>query len=413
MISSSSITFPKIDSIKPATIKLAASKSISNRVLIIDALCKEASQIDNLSEARDTQLMIKLLAEPSEVIDVKDAGTTMRFLTGYFSLTNQQKLLTGTPRMQERPIGILVEALRSLGTEIEYLAKDGYPPIKTRGFTEQKADKIEIPGDISSQFISSILLMSPILPKGLQINLTGKIMSRPYIEMTLGLMNRFGITYHWEGHAIKISPQSYQPTTIKVESDWSAASYWYSIVALTKATEITLLGLEDRSLQGDRQIVEIMKQLGVNSRFHDSGVTLTKLHTKANMLEWDFSSSPDLGPTVMATCAALGVSCYATGLESLRIKETDRIAALQNELGKIGANLVERSGRWTLHPGDNLDDSDPVTFDTYDDHRMAMALAPLALKLPLTINEPKVVRKSYPGFWEDLSLVGFRGTVDY
>lgn len=412
MIGSASITFPKVHSINPATIKLAASKSISNRVLIIDALCKGTSRIDNLSEARDTQLMIKLLAEPSEVIDVKDAGTTMRFLTGYFSITNQYKLLTGTPRMQERPIGILVDALRSLGTEIEYVAIDGYPPLKTRGFTAQKTDKIAIPGDISSQYISSILMMSPILPAGLQINLTGKIMSKPYIEMTLGLMNRFGVSHSWKDQVITILPQSYQPVSIAVESDWSAASYWYSIVALAESTEITLLGLEDRSLQGDRQIVDIMEKLGVSSRFHASGVTLTKMHTESKTLEWDFSSCPDLGPTVMATCAALGVSCYATGLESLRIKETDRIAALQNELAKIGANLLEESGRWTLHPGNDLDGTEFVTFDSYDDHRMAMALAPLALKLPVTINDPKVVRKSYPGFWEDLAEVGINGLLD-
>ncbi|GJM27876.1 MAG: 3-phosphoshikimate 1-carboxyvinyltransferase [Cyclobacteriaceae bacterium] len=408
MISSTSLSFPKIHSINPASIKLAASKSISNRVLIIDALCDKPSKLQNLSEARDTRLMIKLLAEPSEIIDVKDAGTTMRFLTGYFSLTNQHKLMTGTPRMQQRPIGILANALQTLGADIEYLAKTGYPPLRTCGFPEQKTDKIQIPGDISSQYISSLLMMSPALPLGLHITMTGKIMSRPYIEMTLGLMNRFGVSYSWKNQEISIPSQKYQPTTIKVESDWSAASYWYSIVALSRDTEITLLGLEEQSLQGDRQIAAIMKELGVVTQFHQSGVTLSRTAVNTRTLNWDFSSCPDLGPTVMATCAALGVSCHATGLESLRIKETDRIAALQKELSKIGARLLEDSGKWTLQPVVDFDDSMTVTFDTYEDHRMAMALAPLALRLPVTINDPKVVRKSYPGFWNDLSLVGFR-----
>lgn len=408
MISSSSISFPKINLVKPATIELAASKSISNRALIIDALCKDQSILENLAQARDTQLMIKLLAEPGELIDVKDAGTTMRFLTGYFALTNQQKLLTGTPRMQERPIGVLVEALKKLGASIQYMGVDGYPPLKTQGFKQQMTDKIEVPGDISSQYISSILMMAPSLPNGLEIIMTGKIMSRPYIEMTLGLMGKFGVSWNWDGNSIKIFSQQYQATTIRVESDWSAASYWYSIVSLSDDAEITLLGLDDQSLQGDRQIAEIMQNLGVETKFHTEGVTLKKSNFSLRTLSWDFSTCPDLGPTVMATCAALGVSCQATGLESLRIKETDRITALQNELGKFGAGIIEEDGTWTLEPAENINESMTQTFDTYDDHRMAMALAPLALKFPVTINDPKVVRKSYPSFWEDLALVGIQ-----
>ncbi len=412
MIKNSTRFLAKLERINNVTIKLTASKSISNRALIIDALCEENSLLLNLAEARDTKLMRKLLPDPSHTIDVLDAGTTMRFLTAYFSLTNQSKILTGTPRMQERPIGILVDALIEIGAEIEYLGNFGYPPLETKGFTTQKSSQINVPGDISSQYISAILMMGPTLPRGLQINITGRIMSKPYISMTLGLMGRFGVNNVWEDSIIRIPHQVYQATTFKVESDWSSASYWYSIMALSKSGEITLTGLEDQSLQGDRQIVEIMQPLGVETVFHKDGITLTKGPSKTDLLSYDFSSCPDLGPTVISTCAALGVTCVATGLESLHIKETDRIAALQNELGKIGAILEEEAGVWRLHPSNNLSSSQTVTFKTYQDHRMAMALAPLALRLPVIIEEPEVVQKSYPEFWSDLALAGLQGTSE-
>ena len=406
MDTSASLTFPKIDSINPATIDLAASKSISNRALIISALCEGSSVLHNLAEARDTQLMIKLLKDPTDTIDVLDAGTTMRFLTGFFALTNQHKIITGTPRMQQRPIGVLVKALREIGAVIEYQKNDGYPPIKTKGFNSQLIDTLSIPGNISSQYISSLLMMAPILPNGLEIIITDKIMSRPYIEMTLGLMKKFGATYHWDGNAIKIPNQQYHATELTVESDWSAASYWYSLVALSEETKVTLTGLEDDSLQGDRQIVEIMKPLGVDTKFHQHGLTLTRVAQKSDFLSWDFSGCPDLGPTVMVTCAALGVRCEATGLESLYIKETDRIAALKTELAKVGAKLIEEPGTWKLLPGNSIESSAIPSFKTYDDHRMAMAFAPLSLRTPIQIEEPHVVRKSYPGFWRDLESVG-------
>ena len=401
-----SLSLPKLNSIKSVTIKLAASKSISNRVLIIDALCDNKSNLMNLAEARDTKLMTHLLGDLSHTIDVMDAGTTMRFLTGYFALTNQSKTLTGTARMQQRPIGILVDALREIGAEIKYLSKEGYPPHETVGFKAQKTAKISIPGDTSSQYISAILMMAPTLPDGLEVTMTGKIMSKPYISMTLGLMNRFGASYSWEDHIINIPNQHYQATNFKVESDWSAASYWYSLVALSESGEITLLGLEDNSLQGDRQIANIMQSLGVETSFNDDGIIIRKGKDITDQISYDFSSCPDLGPTVMSTCAALGVCCEATGLESLHIKETDRIVALQNELGKIGATLTEHLGVWKLSPGSVGSTSQPVTFETYDDHRMAMALAPLALRFPIIIEEPEVVQKSYPGFWSDLALAG-------
>lgn len=409
-MSTNSIRFlPNTTSIKPVTISLAASKSISNRVLIIDALCPGQSDLQNLAEARDTRLMLSLLREKSHVIDVRDAGTTMRFLTGYFALTNQNKVLQGTPRMHQRPIGVLVDALREIGAEIKYLTSDGYPPLETKGFQQQKARSIKIRGDISSQYISSVLMLAPTLPDGLNIELTGKVMSRPYIEMTLGLMKRFGADHSWSDDIITIPHQQYQATSFKVEADWSAASYWYSLVALSKETRITLLGLDEQSFQGDRQIADIMKHLGVDTDFHENQLTLSKGELRTDTLKWDFSSCPDLGQTVMTTCAVLGVTLEATGLESLRIKETDRIAAMKKELGKLGAKLEEQPGLWKLSPATKLDPSHPVTFETYEDHRMAMALAPLALRIPVTITEPEVVQKSYPGFWKDLALAGVVG----
>ena len=410
MINHPSLVFEKFDSVKSVTIKLTASKSISNRALILAALCEGESQLSNLAAARDTKLMRRLLLDPSETIDVMDAGTTMRFLTGYFAITGQKKILTGTPRMQERPIGILVEALKEIGADIEYLNKEGFPPHRTNGFISQKRDEITIPGDISSQYISSMLMMAPTLPHGLKISMTGRIMSRPYIEMTLGIMERFGAGHQWNDHEIIIQNQSYLATTFNVEADWSAASYWYSLVALAKYGQVRLEGLENQSLQGDRQIADIMEQLGVETEFDSTGLTLTKGAIKQGSLKWDFSSCPDLGPTVLATCTALGVPCVATGLESLRIKETDRIAALQNELGKIGATLDENNGTWVLTPPDAPDWSQSVSFKTYEDHRMAMALAPLALRLPVTIEDPEVVNKSYPDFWKDLEEAGLHGT---
>ena len=410
MINNSSLAFNKIDSIVPVSIQLTASKSISNRALIIAALCDEDSQLMNLAAARDTQLMKRLLPEAAETIDVMDAGTTMRFLTGYFALSGKTKILTGTPRMQERPIGILVEALKEIGADIEYLGKQGFPPHKTLGFNKQKTNQITIPGDISSQYISSLLMMAPTLPEGLTIIMTGRVMSRPYIEMTLGIMDRFGVKHEWLENKIKIPSQSYRATTFQVEADWSAASYWYSLVALSNDVEIKLEGLENNSLQGDRQIVDIMQHLGVQTEFHQNGLTLTKGELTEEPLVWDFSSCPDLAPTVMATCAALGISCEATGLESLRIKETDRIAALQNELGKVGAKIHEHNGHWSLSPPADPDWSQTVYFNTYDDHRMAMALAPLALRQAVVIDDPEVVNKSYPDFWKDLEKAGLVGT---
>jgi 3-phosphoshikimate 1-carboxyvinyltransferase len=383
---------------------LPASKSINNRALIINALAGSKSEIQNMSDANDVQLMLRLVNSKDETIDVEDAGTTMRFLTAYFSITNQHKVLTGTSRMKERPIGILVNALRSLGATIDYIEKDGYPPLKLSGFAGQKTDTIKIRGDVSSQFISALMMVAPILPKGLTLELEGKIGSRPYIEMTASIMKHFGVSSDFNDNKVIVAPQKYIPAPFTVESDWSGASYWFAFAALAEKAEIYLPKLYLESLQGDSVIVKIMEQLGVQASMENSLLKLTKKES-VKELHWDFTHCPDLGQTVAVVCAAKGIKGYFTGLESLRIKETDRIAALQNELQKIGGNLVEvDAAHWTLIPSSSLPDK--AFFNTYKDHRMAMAFAPLATLMNVEIEKPEVVRKSYPNFWNDLKEFG-------
>lgn len=370
----------------------------------MNALCGNKSILHNLSNANDTQLMLKLVQSAEPVIDVEDAGTTMRFLTGYFAVTNQRKTLTGTERMQERPIGILVDALRSLGASIKYLGKEGFPPLLTEGFTGQKANSVSIRGDVSSQYISSLMMIAPILPRGLRIELTGKVGSRPYIEMTAELMRKFGASCNFSENIITIDPKPYQPGELFVESDWSGTSYWFAFAALASSADISLPHLSLDSLQGDHVIAEIMKPLGVSAKMDNGMLRLSK--TKAEReITWDFTHCPDLAQTVAVVCAAKGVTGHFTGLESLRIKETDRIAALQRELRKIGGDLIEKDNRWTLKPSTSLPST--ASIETYKDHRMAMAFAPLATCMEITIEDPGVVRKSYPGYWDDLASFGF------
>jgi 3-phosphoshikimate 1-carboxyvinyltransferase len=386
-------------------IPLPSSKSESNRALIIDALTEGENQISNLAEARDTQTMIRLLKENPEVLDVLDAGTTMRFLTAYSSLTNRQKVLTGTPRMCERPIGILVDALRTIGADIEYQNKEGYPPLLTKGFNKQLSNKVTIRGDVSSQYISALLMLAPTLPEGLELELTGKIGSRTYIEMTLQLMKQFGVNANWDGQTITVLPQPYKPTAYAVESDWSGASYWFSLLACAEEGELLLKGLKSDSLQGDAKIVDIMDGLGIQSEFNAEGVLLTKKEV-TGLVRFDFTHCPDLAQTVAVTCAVLGQKSTFTGLESLRIKETDRILALQNELAKFDAQLVEgENGAFHLVPSSGIPEE--VFIHTYDDHRMAMAFMPLATKTKVTFEDGEVVNKSYPSFWKHTALAGF------
>lgn len=388
-------------------VPLSSSKSESNRALIINAFCKPTARINNLSDARDTRTMQRLLTSKEEVLDVMDAGTTMRFLIAYHALSERDIILTGTKRMQQRPVKILVDALATLGAEIAYLGDPGYPPIQLKPFPGQKTSELEIRGDVSSQYISALLMISPVLQNGLKLHLTGKIMSRPYIEMTLALMKHFGICYAWQNNIITVDPQPYKPATYTIESDWSGASYWFAMVALAEKAEIKLLNLRENSLQGDKRIVEIMDPLGVHARFDKDGVTLTKKeHQKA--IHFDFSDCPDLAQTVAVTCAAKQIDCTMTGLESLRIKETDRIAALQNELAKTGAEFTEISpGQWQVIPALSTGKFENLTIATYEDHRMAMAFAPLATSGNVVIEDPEVVEKSYPGFWDHMVMAGF------
>lgn len=388
-------------------IKLNASKSESNRALIINALSGNISELHNLSNARDTDTMQRLLGSDEETLDVLDAGTTMRFLTAYSAVGPKKRTLTGTPRMQQRPIKLLADALIELGAQAEYLKNVGYPPHSITPLKDQKADTLTIPGNISSQYISALLMIAPTLPKGLEIVLEGEIYSRPYIEMTLALMKHFGVKHDWSGQVIKIAAQKYESNNYTIESDWSGASYWYSLAALSDDVDLKLLGLRENSTQGDQEIATIMEHFGVKSEFSDKGVHLTKTDKLSEGMFIDFRSCPDLAQTVMACAAVKGIKLSMTGLESLKIKETDRIAAMQNELSKFDAKLIEDEGVWTLEPGE-FDLSKQIVIETYEDHRMAMAFAPLSLDFNLLIEEREVVNKSYPDFWSDLEKVGLR-----
>lgn len=392
-----------------ATIPLPSSKSESNRALIIQALSQGKVELDNLSSARDTQTMIRLLSSEGHVLDVIDAGTTMRFLTAYFSAVSRDQILTGTPRMCKRPIGILVEALRELGAEIEYWKQEGFPPLHiiSKG-SHMEGGEISMQGNVSSQYITALLMIGPTLKGGLRINLEGEISSRPYIEMTRGLMAHFGVESRWEDQSIIVEEQAYQKNSYTIESDWSAASYWYAMVAIAEDAEVTLLGLRKDSMQGDRGIVELMKKFGVGSRFNKDGVTLTKINPQAGkgLLEIDFSDMPDMAQTVAAVSAAKGIPVRMTGLHTLRIKETDRIDAICNELAKFGVEVQVDGNICTI---DGTVGKSSSIIKTYDDHRMAMAFAPLLFtQNSLMIDDPEVVQKSYPEFWQHLKLAGIK-----
>jgi 3-phosphoshikimate 1-carboxyvinyltransferase len=399
------VTISHTSGVLKGKIQLPASKSEANRALLISALSGNNSELQNLSEANDTQLLQKLLHSTAKTIDAEDAGTVMRFLTAYYAVTGQQKTLTGTDRMCQRPIKVLVEALQELGAGIAYLGEEGYPPLQIGGFQGSGKHSLKVRSDISSQYISALLMVAPLLPEGLELKLEGKISSRPYIEMTLALMQHFGVSSSFDDHTITVPHQAYKAVPFAVESDWSAASYWYSMVALAREADITLLGLREDSYQGDKAIVGIMKRLGVHTEFLPEGVRLTKKHAEKR-LSFDFSNCPDLAQTIVALCAALGVTLELTGVESLRIKETDRIQALQIEVLDMGGSLEEITpGVFQMKP--SLWTRQELCFRTYQDHRMAMAFAPIALLQPVRIQEPDVVRKSYPRFWEDLEKVGF------
>jgi len=390
-----------------SSIKLVSSKSESNRALIINAVSGGKCELSNVSEARDTQTMLRLLADETvPVWDVLDAGTTMRFLSAYAAIKGINKTMTGTERMQERPIGILVDALRQLGAKIEYLKNEGFPPHKIEAHNGLNTNKISMKGDVSSQFISAILMNAPLFENGLIIALEGKIASRPYLEMTLQLMSHFGLSSHWEGNEIHVEKGQYKTQKYQIESDWSGASYWYSVVALAENAEIELIGLKENSLQGDSVLVQIMEPLGVKSTFNENGVVLSKIPHQQEV-KIDFSDCPDIAQTLSVIAAAKGIKLQLTGLESLRIKETDRIAAIQNELQKLGADMPEIETDLFEVVSSNFSVNGQL-IDTYDDHRMAMAFAPLALIGNISIDNPSVVNKSYPSYWEHLKQIGIQ-----
>jgi 3-phosphoshikimate 1-carboxyvinyltransferase len=402
-----SIRLKKQSLISGSPLLLPSSKSISNRALILNALSGNQSQLHNLSTARDTALMRALVGSDEKTIDVMDAGTTMRFLTAYFAVTGKHKILTGTARMKQRPIELLVNALRDIGASIDYVEEKGFPPIEVKGFSTQKANRVQIPGNVSSQYISALMMVAPHLPQGLTIELTGVIGSWPYIKMTAALMKSFGLSCDFQPQKIIIPKGNYTPSEITIEADWSAASYWFAFVALAEKATIVLNNVSMESLQGDRVIVEAMEILGVKSVLEGKQLTLNKQAAQTS-IHWDFKDCPDLVQTILPVCAAKNITGFFTGLESLRIKETDRIAALQNELAKIGAQLIEpKSGIWNLIPPQNLALGNAITFNTYHDHRMAMGLAPLATMMDVEFDDSTVVNKSYPDFWEDCKAVGF------
>jgi len=385
-------------------VALPLSKSINNRALIIQALQGNDIRLVNRANARDTELMHQLLMQEGSRYNAMDAGTTMRFLTAYLSIQNRKSTIFGTDRMHQRPIGILVDALKEVGAKINYEGEEGYPPLLIQPFTGQVNNRLEISGSVSSQYISALMMIAPVLPNGLDILIRGKIGSRPYIEMTASLMNFFGAQVDFTGAKISVPATGYSGGTLAIEPDWSAASYWYSIVALS-GKSLLLSEVGPQSFQGDRKIIDFMSPLGVKSTFNEDGLHLESTSNDSDV-SFDFSDTPDLAQTIAVVCAAKGISAQFTGLESLRIKETDRIAALQKELGKIGAQLHESDGAWTLTPTKALPKE--VSIETYEDHRMAMAFAPLGSLLPTTILDPQVVRKSYPDFWKDLKGTGFR-----
>ena len=388
-------------------IKITGSKSETNRLLFLQSLFPNF-KIQNKSNSDDSSIMQAALKSTSDFIDINHAGTAMRFLTSYFSqLEGREVILTGSERMQQRPIKILVDALRSLGASIEYEKKQGYPPLRIKG---KKLDggTISLPADISSQYISSLIMLGPILKAGIELNLEGTITSMPYINMTLDLLKRLGIKTEFKGHRILVKNTSKSKNTIQVvESDWSSASYFFSIAALSDKAKIYLSNYKSNSLQGDSILRIIYKQLGVNSYFEGNNLILEKENISSpKSIKWDLSNAPDIAQTIAVSCYGLGVACDLEGLHTLKIKETDRLVALDTELSKLGAKISVTNK--SLHLASDQDFQKGITISTYNDHRMAMAFAPLALKIPLSVKKAEVVSKSYPSFWEDLNSLNFK-----
>lgn len=399
------------------TAQLPASKSISNRALIIHALSGGRILPENLSDCDDTEVIVSALKDNPYEINIKAAGTAMRFMTAYLAVKNgEEHILTGTERMKHRPIGVLVDALRFLGADISYVGEEGFPPLLIRG-KKLKGGILEVPGNISSQYISALLMIGPVLKKGLTLRLTGDIISRPYVDLTLWTMREFGADAEWSDfETIEVRPQPYHERAYYIENDWSAASYWYEIVALSKEPEVSvrLEGLMDGSKQGDSSVRYLFSLLGVKSQFKTTQqgiptiITLKHSGRCVPRLEYDFINSPDLAQTFVVTCALLDVPFHFQGLSTLKIKETDRIEALKKEMRKLGYVIQDVDGCELIWDGTRCEPALQDGIDTYEDHRMALAFAPAALRIDsLRINNPQVVTKSYPHFWNDLQNAGF------
>jgi 3-phosphoshikimate 1-carboxyvinyltransferase len=400
-----------------ATIYLTGSKSESNRALVISALSKGKVAVENLSDAADTVTLHGILQDLVEssgamqTVDVGHAGTAMRFLTAYLSTLAGKFELTGSKRMQERPIKLLTEALNTLGANISYKAEHGYPPLLINGGFEQKTKQVSIKGDVSSQYISALLIIAPALKSGLFLHIEGYLTSEPYVRMTLKMLEEAGISHSWRGNVIEIEHQEFRDSTLIVEPDWSAASYWYSIVCLSATAKISLPHLRENSLQGDSRIGSIMRSLGVTTERTSNGISLSPTALTCSEEEiLDLQDCPDLAQTIIVCAAAKGLNLKFTGLETLKIKETNRVKALQNELAKIGVQLLEKDLIYTLDCS-KLSFPEQVRFETYDDHRMAMAFAPLSMLIKeVEIEDYQVVEKSYPDYWKDLAKAGFTTT---
>lgn len=392
-------------------ITITGSKSETNRLLLLQAL-NPGIVIRNASESDDSMMMRNALSTESDVVDIHHAGTAMRFLTAYFAqLPGREVLLTGSPRMKERPIAVLAEALRELGADISFPEKEGYPPLFIKG-RKLEGGEIKLRADISSQYISALLLIAPLMKNGLTVQFDGKPTSFPYIKMTVALLEKAGVTIEMHNNAVLVRNSLVVPREFTVESDWSSASYFYSVTALGPAgCSVTLTSYRKDSLQGDSALVKLYEGLGVSTVFENNSITLTKVGIAANHYTADLNSTPDIAQTIAITCFGLGIGCTLTGLQTLRIKETDRLAALENELKKFGAYILVTDTSLTLGANSIFTAKTaykPVRISTYHDHRMAMAFAPLAIKSPLIIEDAGVVSKSFPSFWEDLQLLGFK-----
>lgn len=393
-------------------IQLPSSKSISNRALAIGALAGCGMDlVENVSDCDDTCVMRAWLKNRPATIDIGAAGTAMRFSTALLSVSEGTHIITGSARMKQRPIGVLVDALRQIGAQVEYVEKEGYPPLRIVGNPRLAGGEVQLSGSVSSQYLSALLMIGPNLEKGLKLVSSDKMISRPYIDMTLSVMRHFGAKASWvDERTIVVEPVPYQQKSYRVENDWSAASYWYEMVALSldADAEIVLPGLFVESLQGDSHGAEVFEMLGVSTEHRGEDVVLRKTGRCVERLNYDFVSMPDLAQTFVVTCCMLGVPFHFTGLQSLKIKETDRIEALKKEMAKLGFVLEDLNDSELLWNGLSSPVESPLPIDTYEDHRMAMAFAPAALRCgALLVNNPQVVSKSYPKYWEDLEAVGF------